>query len=70
MEAEERIASLENTFAEFFDEMTILRKEVTVGSNASSETTRKFKVLEPKTFEGGRDVKALENFLWDIEQFF
>lgn len=30
----------------------------------------KLKVLEPKTFGGECSAKKLENFLWDIEQYF
>ena len=35
-------------------------------------TTRpnKVKLLEPKPFSGARDAKALENYIFDIEQFF
>ncbi|KAJ4716602.1 hypothetical protein OWV82_011594 [Melia azedarach] len=30
----------------------------------------KIKVSEPRYFEGARDAKELENFLWDMEQYF
>lgn len=30
----------------------------------------KVKVLEPKTFKDTRDVKALENFLWQMDKYF
>ncbi|KAJ4723357.1 hypothetical protein OWV82_006740 [Melia azedarach] len=30
----------------------------------------KIKVPEPRYFEGARDAKELENFLWDMEQYF
>ena len=32
-----------------------------------TEPSRRMKVPEPKTFEGERDAKALENFIWDME---
>lgn len=28
------------------------------------------KVLEPSTFSGSREAKEIENFLWDIEEYF
>lgn len=34
------------------------------------EIHRKLKVPIPKEFEGSRDAKALENFLWDIKPYF
>ena len=69
-EAEERFVALETTTAELYEEVSILRKAVAAGGNTSSETTRKFKVPDPKAYEGARDAKALENFLWDMEQYF
>jgi len=33
-------------------------------------TTSKVRVPEPKPFEGARNAKELENFLWDMEQYF
>ena len=35
-----------------------------------SGAPQKVRVPEPKGFEGARNAKELENFLWDIEQFF
>ena len=34
------------------------------------EVATKVKVLEPKHFNGARSAKDLENFVWDIEQYF
>ncbi|TYK19583.1 uncharacterized protein E5676_scaffold1274G00130 [Cucumis melo var. makuwa] len=28
------------------------------------------KILKPKTFYGARDVKALENYIFDLKQYF
>ena len=28
------------------------------------------KVLDPKPYQGSRSSKELENFLWDVEQYF
>ena len=35
-----------------------------------AEPSRRMKVPESKTFEGERDAKALENFIWDMAQYF
>ncbi|KAL4596323.1 hypothetical protein ACB092_12G156200 [Castanea dentata] len=34
------------------------------------EVATKVKVPEPKPFNGARNAKDLENFLWDMEQYF
>ena len=34
------------------------------------EVATKVKVPEPKPFKGARNAKDLENFLWDMEQYF
>ena len=36
----------------------------------SEEVATKVKVPELKPFNGARSAKDLENFLWDIEQYF
>jgi hypothetical protein len=60
-ESSERLATTEEMIA-------ILKKTVTnshVGVSSS-----KPKVPEPKCFGGARSSKELENFLWDMEQYF
>jgi len=60
-ESSERLAATEEMIA-------ILKKTVTnshVGVSSS-----KPKVPEPKCFGGARSSKELENFLWDMEQYF
>ncbi|KAK0602998.1 hypothetical protein LWI29_000294 [Acer saccharum] len=39
-------------------------------SNSGEGPVLRIKVPEPKKFEGKRDAKELENFLWDMEQYF
>ena len=60
-ESSERLAAAEEMIA-------ILKRAVTnapVGVSSS-----KPKVPEPKCFGGARSSKELENFLWDLEQYF
>ena len=62
--------------SKFHKDHNDLREELAVicravGSAAeSSEKCAKFKVPEPKCFGGTRSAKELENFLWDMEQYF
>ncbi|RVW60334.1 Transposon Tf2-2 polyprotein [Vitis vinifera] len=41
-----------------------------VQAQRSPEAPSKVRVPKPKGFNGNRNAKELENFLWDIEQFF
>ena len=47
-----------------------LLKRVVNGLLRVGEVATKMKVPEPKPFDGARSAKDLENFLWDIEQYF
>ena len=47
-----------------------LLKRVMSGLPKEGEVATKVKVLEPKPFNGARNAKDLENFLWDMEQYF
>ena len=47
-----------------------LLKRVISGLPKEGEVATKVKVLEPKPFNGARNAKDLENFLWDMEQYF
>ena len=51
------------------DDINILKKAVAT-PQAMDEAPSKIKVPEPKAFNGGRNAKELENFLWDMEQYF
>lgn len=51
-------------------EITILKKAVVQGPSIVSGAPPKVRVPEPKGFGGARNAKELENFLWDMEQFF
>ena len=63
-EFEERIRSLEG-------EIVLLKRAVVQGTpSAADPPPEKVRVPEPKTFGGARNTKDLENFLWDMEQYF
>ncbi|KAG8369489.1 hypothetical protein BUALT_Bualt14G0019000 [Buddleja alternifolia] len=50
-------------------EMGIVKRAVGGGSSSGGPSS-KFKVPDPKSFEGERSSKELENFLWDMEAYF
>ena len=51
-------------------EISILKKAVAQSPSTVSGPPQKVRVPEPKGFGGARNAKGLENFLWDMEQFF
>ena len=52
-------------------EIVVLKRVVVQGAFAASEPAPpKVRVPEPKPFSGVRNAKDLENFLWDMEQYF
>ena len=51
-------------------EISILKKVVAPSPSTVSGPPQKVHVPEPKGFGGARNAKELENFLWDMEQFF
>ena len=63
-EFEERTRSLEG-------EIVLLKRAVVQGTpTASDPPPTKVRVPEHKPFGGTRNAKDLENFLWDMEQYF
>ena len=69
-EMQSRIDDFKETLQSYGEDIDILKKAVLQGSASSPEAPSKVRVLEPKGFNGNRNAKELENFLWDIEQFF
>lgn len=52
------------------DELSEVRRKADMGMPVPNEKASKIKIPEPKSFNGARSSKDLENFLWDIEQYF
>ncbi|KAL4627839.1 hypothetical protein ACB092_05G194500 [Castanea dentata] len=50
-------------------EIALLKRAMS-GLPREEEVVTKVKVLEPKPFNGARNAKDLEDFLWDMEQYF
>ncbi|TXG47935.1 hypothetical protein EZV62_027229 [Acer yangbiense] len=52
------------------DEIAVLRRALNNPNTSEECPMSKIKVPEPKQFNGSRNAKELENFLWDMEQYF
>jgi hypothetical protein len=52
----------------FKDDVSALKKAL--ANTISGSGTSKPKLSKPKTFDGVQSSKELENFLWDMEQYF
>ena len=59
---------MQQQFDSLSNELTLVKRAIH-GSVAGSDK-RRVKVPEPKPFSGARSAKDLENFLWDMEQYF
>jgi len=66
-EVQKRFDGLQSKVTHLEEDVALLKKAVL--SDATS-TSKRMKVPEPKAFEGIRNAKMLENFLWDMEQYF
>ncbi|XP_044510183.1 uncharacterized protein LOC123228802 [Mangifera indica] len=62
---EERVATLE-------EDLKIAKKAIALAPSGGEMVAgqSKLKVPEPKPFGGSRNAKELENFLWDMDQYF
>ena len=61
--------SWKDKFQEVVDELSLLKKAI-CGHTNSEKAPSKIKVPDPKAFGGNQSAKELENFLWDMEQYF
>ena len=52
------------------EDIVVLKKVVLQGCSLGPEVPPNVRVPKPKGFIGNRNTKELENFLWDMEQFF
>ncbi|KAL8133387.1 hypothetical protein AgCh_008740 [Apium graveolens] len=52
------------------EEITVLKRVVAITSLSGAESHSKLKIPEPKAFSESRTPKKLENFLWDMDQYF
>lgn len=58
------------TLQSYGEDTVVIKKAVLQGSFSGFEALLKIRVLEPKGFNGNLNAKKLENFLWNMKQFF
>ena len=61
---------MKENFKKLEDEMALLKRAIVTPHCQIEGATSKIKVPEPKCFCGSRNSKELENFLWDMDQYF
>ena len=59
-----------NLTPQTLQDVAMLKKAVLRTSPQTTDASPKVRVPEPKDFGGARSAKELENFLWDMDQFF
>lgn len=64
------IDDFKTTLQSFEEDIEILKKVMLQGSPSGSEALSKIHVLELKGFNDNLNAKELENFVWDMEQYF
>ena len=52
------------------EDVAVLKKALLRTSPQTTDASPNVRIPEPKGFDGTRSAKELENFLWDMEQFF
>ncbi|KAK1379193.1 hypothetical protein POM88_025937 [Heracleum sosnowskyi] len=60
----------ESQMNKLVEDIAILRRAVAGTSLGGTDGHSKLKIPEPKPFVGSRSAKELENFMWDMEQYF
>ena len=58
------------TLQSYGEDTKVIKKAMLQGSSSGFEAPLKNRVLELKDFNGNLNAKALENFLWNMKQFF
>lgn len=64
-----RTREVDSELSSLREEISILRKACS-GESSSNGGGERVKLPEPKNFDGTRDAKTLENFIWDMEHYF
>ena len=61
---------LESKLQSLSEDVVVLKKTILQGASPATDTPPKVRVSEPKGLSGNQNAKELENFHWDMEQFF
>lgn len=65
----EVVATMTAEIAEQQAKIVVLEKAV-ANNGPAPRGVPKVKIREPKCYNGARDAKELDNFLWQVEQYF
>ena len=52
------------------EDVAVLKKAILQGASPAMDAPPKVRVPKSKGFSGNRNAKELENFIWDMDQFF
>lgn len=69
-DVESLAVAVKDRLSEMETDVALLKKATASGPSGGDGVPSKLKVPEPKAFKGDRNAKYLENFLWDMEQYF
>ena len=69
-ETRDTMGIIQREFQELKTQVSVLQMAVGRVGSSSGDRGKRVKVPEPKRYEGARDAKDLENFLFDMEQYF
>ena len=69
-ETKDAMSIIEREFEELKAQVSVLQMAMGRVSSSSMDRGKRAKVPKPRCYEGARDTKELENFLFDIEQYF
>ena len=69
-ETRDAMSIIQREFQELKAQVSVLQMAVGRVGSSSGDRGKRAKVPEPKRYEGARDAKELENFLFDMEQYF
>ncbi|XP_070019936.1 uncharacterized protein [Nicotiana sylvestris] len=67
---EAELARLSRENADLRTETVVLRRAVGEDAHQRGAERLKVRIPEPKAFSGARSARELENFLWDMQQYF
>ncbi|KAL0415857.1 UNVERIFIED_CONTAM: hypothetical protein Slati_3417600 [Sesamum latifolium] len=73
---EEKVSSMENEITMLSSELEdcrqigLLQRAVSNEPDVAHDAGVRFRIPEPKAYDGARDAKEVKNFLYDIEQYF
>ncbi|KAK8335259.1 hypothetical protein V6Z12_A09G042300 [Gossypium hirsutum] len=67
---EEMMLAMKKEIKELKGELTIYKAALTNGMSSSKSKQQAMDVPKPEKFKGTRSVRDVDNFLWEIEQYF